>query len=39
VPPFVIGLRFVDRTVGQLRYFLRRRTINLSDLLTFLRVL
>src|SRR5690554_4994804 len=38
-PPFVIVLRFSLRTVVQSRYFLRRRTINLSDLLFFLRVL
>src|SRR5574342_850971 len=37
-PPFVIALRF-PRTVAQSRYFLRRRTINLSDLFFFLRVL
>src|SRR6476660_9910219 len=39
VPPFVIVLRFYQRTVAQPRYFLRRRTINLSDLFFFLRVL
>src|SRR4051812_4397454 len=38
-PPFVIVLRLVFGTVGQSRYFLRRRTINLSDLFFFLRVL
>src|SRR5690554_1037901 len=40
VPPFAIELRlFLRRTVGQPRYFLRRRTIYLSVSLFFFLVL